>query len=112
MATAVHVSRLHGTNSMPALQADTALVTVTSELESLLASKSIALLTGPEVLAVLEPLHPGAALANDPPLYWWYWDERIQEWVRCCQTTAAVTLPQGEGGDPIVVRIEDRAKYA
>lgn len=112
MATSVHLSRLHGTNTMPALQGDTELQGISSELESLLSSKPIATLTGQQVLAVLSPLYPGATLASDPVLYWWFWDERAEEWVRCCQTTAVVTVPQGAGADPIVVRVEDRAVYS
>jgi hypothetical protein len=96
---------------MPVLQGDTALVSISGELENLLAAKPISLLTGQQVLDVLAPLHPGTTLAADPVLYWWYWDERIEDWVRCCQSTAVVTVPQGASIDPIVVRIEDRAIY-
>lgn len=112
MATAVHLSRLHGTNTMPALQGDTALAVLASQLEALLASKPLALLTGADVHAALAPLHAGTALTYEAPLYWWYWDEVLQEWVRYCQTTAIVSVPQGDDADPIVLRIEDRAKYA
>jgi hypothetical protein len=111
MATAVHLARKSGTPKMADLQADASLAAVAVELAPLLSSKPLALVTGSDVAAALEPNHPGTTPENDPVNYMWYWDDHIQEWVRQCLLTVVVTVPQGAGVDPIVVRVEDRAQY-
>ena len=109
MATSIQVSRVTKASSMAALQADTQVYQVTTDLAALLAARPLALITGAEVLAVLQVPYPAATIEQSTPLYWWEYVNG--EWKRHCLSGSVITIPGTAGKEAILVAVQDRAQY-
>lgn len=111
MATNIRLTRKTRAPKMPELQQDDGLWAVAQELEQFLAEEDLHRLTAEDIGEFLSPHHQQVSVTSEAGYYWYYWDDAHEQWVRVCESPATVTVRDEASEDPILVLVEETARY-
>lgn len=111
MATSIKLGRKTPANTLATVQNDEAVWSVGEDLTTYLRTLPLSRVTSQGVLAFIKTLHPDATLTPVAVIYMWIWDD-VLGWVKVCLQGAIITVPTQAGGDPVLITVEESARYS
>jgi hypothetical protein len=111
MATNIRLTRKTRAPKMPVLQQDDGLWDVAQEVETFLLDHELHRVTADDIAEHLTPLHQTVSVTTEPGYYWYYWDYESAIWIRVCESPSTVSVRDAVDEDPILVLVEESARY-